>query len=99
MAEFADAFDNVTDSDLWVEAAIVFAAFLAPTVARNMLDPFMPGEGLPDAIYGIIVMAAAAFAPDYQESVALGGGLYTVDKVAERFDLKQKAESAVPGGA
>jgi hypothetical protein len=37
MGELADSFDTLADSDMWYDVAILFGAFLAGTVARNLI--------------------------------------------------------------
>lgn len=91
MGEFADAFDQIADTELWIEAAALFAGFLLPTVLHNLAGEFVPVD-LPDEAYGILMIAVAQFSPMYQGALTTGGALYTVDKAAERFDLKSTVE-------
>lgn len=89
MDDLTDSFETLMDTDLWVDAVVILAAFLAPTVLRNVLAgrlPFeMPGEG-----YGIIVIVGAQYLPDYQAAATTGGAVYTVDQAVGRTDLKQR---------
>lgn len=88
MANFTDSFDVLLDEDEWMEAGAVFAGFLAPTVARNVLEGGTPFD-IPDETYGLVVMVGGQYAPMYSNQISLGGGVYVADKLAERFDVKQ----------
>jgi len=87
MAEFADALGEVAETDLWMQAAAVFAAFLAPTVVRNIAEGMTPFD-VPDELYGVLVVFLAQYSPAYANEIRIGGSVYAVDKLAERFDLK-----------
>jgi hypothetical protein len=89
MPDLQDQFDQLLDVEDWMMIIAVFAAFMAGTVVRNVLEPNTPVD-LPDEVYGILVMLAGGYSPQYAGSIVTGGGLYTVDKLAERFDLKQR---------
>jgi hypothetical protein len=88
MANLTDSFDVLMDADEWERAGAVFAGFLAPTVVRKVGEGTTPFD-VPDEAYGIAVMIGSSYAPMYQGELALGGGVYTVDKLAERAELKQ----------
>ena len=83
-----DALDELADPEFWSQAGAVFGGFMAPTVARNLIEPNTTYD-IPNELYGAVVVAGAQYAPAYERELMLGGGLYTVDKLAERFDLKQ----------
>ncbi|GAA0276929.1 hypothetical protein [Halobacterium noricense] len=83
-----DALDELADPEFWSQAGAVFGGFVAPTVARNLIEP-NTNYDIPDETYGALVVAGAQYSPAYQRELMLGGGLYSVDKLAERFDLKQ----------
>jgi len=97
MGELADSFDTLADSDMWMDVAILFGAFLAGTVARNLIEPNLPWN-LPDEAYGVGVVLGAGYLPEGTNMARMGGGLYTVDKLAERWDLKQRVTSVGEGG-
>lgn len=83
-----DAFGTLADADMWEEAAATTAGFLAPTVARNLLEG-QTSMDIPDEAYGAAVVAGSTYAPAYSGNIALGGGVYVADALLERFDLKQ----------
>jgi len=83
-----EAFGIVADSGTWEDASAVLAGFLAPTVARNVIEP-NTGMDLPDEIYGVLVVAGGQFSPMYGSMVTLGGATYTADKLLQRVGLKQ----------
>lgn len=82
------AFSNLADPGVWEDAAAVTAGFLAPTVARNVLEG-QTDMDVPDEAYGIAVVALSPYSPMYSGQLALGGGLHAIDTTLERFDLKQ----------
>lgn len=92
MADYATAFDTLASSDLWVEAAAVFGGFMAPTVVRNLASGVVPDAVDEPELYGLATVAGGQFLPAYQHEVTLGGGIYTVDKAAERFGLKSTVQ-------
>ena len=83
-----DALDELADPEFWTNAGAVFAGFMAPTVARNLIEPNTSYD-IPDETYGLLVVGGAQYAPSHERELMLGGGLYAVDKLAERADLKQ----------
>lgn len=70
-----------------MQVLAVFAAFMAGTVARNVIEPNSPFD-LPDELYGLLVMFGASYSPAYTREIQIGGGLYTADKLAERTGVK-----------
>lgn len=97
MGELADSFDTLVDSDLWMDAVILFGAFLAGTVAKNLIEPNSPWD-LPDEVYGGVVILGAGYLPEGENMARMGGGLYVVDKLGERFGIKKAVTGAVGGG-
>lgn len=83
-----DALDELADPEFWSQAGAVFGGFLAPTVVRNFAEGSLPYD-IPDELYGVAVIVGAQYSPAYKQQLMLGGGLYSVDKLAERFGLKQ----------
>jgi len=82
------AFGTLADADMWEEAVATTAGFLAPTVARNLLEG-QTSMDIPDEAYGAAVVAGSPYSPAYSGEIALGGGVYVADKLLERFELKQ----------
>ncbi|GAB3318478.1 hypothetical protein EI982_06910 [Haloplanus rallus] len=97
MGELADSFDTLADSDMWTDIGILFGSFLAGTVVRNLIEPHSPWD-LPDEVYGVAIVLGAGYLPEGTNIARMGGGLYTVDKLAERLDLKQRVTSVGDGG-
>lgn len=83
-----EAFGTLADVDVWEQAAAVFGGFVAPTIARNVLEGQTEMD-VPDEAYGVAVVAASPYSPAYSGEIAIGGGLYTIDTALERFGLKQ----------
>lgn len=84
----SEAFGNVADADTWERSAAVTGGYLAPTLARNLTEG-QTSMDVPDELYGVAVMAGSRYSPAYSNEIAVGGGLYAIDKTLERFDLKQ----------
>lgn len=84
--DFGDAFDDLVDTDFWVTAASVFVGFVAPIVLANVIEA--RGRDLPNEVYGVGT-AVVGLAMDY-EMVAAGGGVYVVDSLAQRLELKRE---------
>jgi len=92
MPDLSEQFQMLIDSEMIVEVAVVFAAFMIPTIVRNVLEPNTPFD-VPDEAYGVLVALGATYLPDYRAAAITGGGLYSFDKAAERFNLKQRVTS------
>jgi hypothetical protein len=97
MGELADSFETLADSDMWTDVGILFGGFMAPTVARNLIEPNLPWDP-PDEAYGVAVVLGAGYLPEGTNMARTGGGLYVADKLAERADLKQRVTSVGEGG-
>lgn len=89
MADFGDSFDQLADTEMWENVAVLFAGFLAGTLMKNTIEGRLE-RNLPDEAYGavVIVLSVSFLDGEFQQFGALGGGLYTADKLAERFDIK-----------
>jgi hypothetical protein len=89
MADFGDAFDNLADSDAYVDGGMVLAGLGASVVAKNGIDP---RYDFPDEVYGLAV-AGAGYMMGY-DMAAVGGIAHMGIKAAERFGLKSTVEQA-----
>ncbi|SEW10201.1 hypothetical protein [Halobacterium jilantaiense] len=88
-----DALDELADPEFWMQAGAVFTGFMGPTVAKNLIEPNTSYD-IPDEAYGALVVAGAQYSPAYKRELMLGGGLYTVDQLAVRYNLKQHIQEA-----
>ncbi|MFC6730927.1 hypothetical protein ACFQFH_20075 [Halobaculum halobium] len=93
MADMAEAFDALASTELWESVAAIFAGFMAPTVLKNLTSGVAPDmvKDNPE-VYGLAVAAGGQLSPMYSYEISIGGGLYTVDKAAERFDIKSTVQ-------
>ncbi|MFC7069494.1 hypothetical protein [Halobaculum lipolyticum] len=92
MADMADAFDAIASFDMWEEVAAILAGFFAPTVLRNLTSGFVPDMVDEPETYGVAVAVGGQFSPMYSHEISIGGGLYTADKAAERFNIKSTVQ-------
>lgn len=85
------AFDTATDTEQWLTAVVVFVGFMAPLVVRSVLEDLTGSIDLPDEVYGVLVIIVAEFTLDeHKRHIQIGGGLYTVNQIAERFGAHEK---------
>ena len=93
MADFGNSFDKLADTGMWENVLVLFAGFLGATLFKNTIEGRVSLD-VPDEAYGILVIALSAgmLEGEYQQFAVAGGGLYTVDKLAERFGIKSKVE-------
>lgn len=91
-SDMSDSFEAVMDFDFLEEVAVLFAAFLAPSLIRILVEDLLPFD-VPDAAYGVALALAAGYAPMHQNWIRAGGALYSVDKVAARVGIKQELTS------
>ncbi|MFB6302775.1 MAG: hypothetical protein ABEH78_07950 [Haloferacaceae archaeon] len=87
--DFGDAFDGVSDTENWMNAAAVLAGLGVSVVMKNGIDSRFDA---PDEVYGLVT-AGAGYALDYP-MVATGGLGYTGMKLAGRVGLKDRVENA-----
>lgn len=93
MAELTDSFEVLADGEMWMNIVVLGAGFMGGTLVKNTVE----GRNLvdaPDEAYGLVVSVASYYAldGDYQKFATIGGGLYTVDKLAQRFGVKSRVE-------
>jgi len=84
--DFGAAFDELSETDFWIDAALVFVGFMIPVVMANLVES--GSRDLPNVVYGGIT-AGAGVMTGYN-MVAVGGGVYALDTVAQRTGLKQR---------
>jgi hypothetical protein len=89
MADFGDAFDNLADSEAWMNGGMVLAGLGASVVAKNGIDSRFD---LPDEVYGVLV-AAVGYMMGY-DMAAVGGIAHAGIHGAERVGLKSTVEQA-----
>ena len=76
---YDDAMDELLNTDLWMDVGFVAAGYLAPRLANNIFAP-LPGE-----VYGLASFLGGEMID--QRGMTLGGGLYTVERAADRFGI------------
>lgn len=86
---FGDATDVLTDTGTYTEmVAAGGAGYMAPVVAENLGNRFVPMD-VPSEAYGLAVIAGAEVAGvPYKRAVQTGAGAYTAEQVAERVGVK-----------
>jgi hypothetical protein len=95
MADLAQNFAALTDSEMIVTVVTVFAAFVAPLLYGSALEGIV-NRDLPNELFGIAqIVAAEMAAGDYKRDVQIGSGLYTVDQLAARFGVQDKIRGAL----
>lgn len=96
MADFGDSFDRLADTGTWEDIVILFAGFIAGTLLKNTIEGRMDFDA-PDEVYGVVVIIASVsfLDGDLQRYGSLGGGLYTVDKLAERLNIKSRVAEGI----
>jgi len=79
---------------MWTRVAAITAGYFAPTVLRNLTSGFVPNAVDARETYGLAVVGAGQLSPMYADEISIGGGVYTADAVAERFDIKSTIVNA-----
>ena len=91
--ELADNFDALADMEMWADVAAIGGGYMGASLAQATLESSMPFD-MPNEGYGVGVAAAGVYVDmDYSNEVAMGGGLYTLDALAQRANLKQRVTS------
>jgi len=93
MAEIADEFSRLMDSEFVVHVVVVLVAYMAPTLLKNTIEG-RDVLDLPDEVYGVAVVLASGYLldGDYRKFAGIGGGVYTVEQAAERVGIKGAVE-------
>lgn len=98
MANLTSNFDDLADMELWLDAGVLFVAFLAPTLLKNTIEGRV-GVDAPDEVYGILVIILAEWGlDDYKRPAEFGGALYTVDALATRLGVKSEMQNLASQG-
>jgi hypothetical protein len=91
-----DYFETLTDTAFLMDGGIILGAYAAPGVVGPMLDGAIPMErDVPNELYGVaeVVGAEAALSGSNKTLVQYGGVIYTMDQLAERFNVREN----IPG--
>ncbi|MCU4716866.1 hypothetical protein [Halapricum hydrolyticum] len=87
--DMTDSMDVLADPDMWETAAATAGGYVASSIAQNMIDG-RTGFDVPNEAYGLAVAGVGyGYSPMYRREIATGGLIYTVDALAQRFDVKQ----------
>jgi len=88
MADLANSFEMLMDTDEWMRFAAIGGGYMGSSVAQIGLDDRLPVD-VPNEFYGVSVAGLSlAYAPAYEKEMAAGGGLYSLDAFAQRFGFK-----------
>ena len=91
--QLQDNFEQMADPEMWTDVAAIGGGFMGASLAQSTLESSMPFD-VPNEAYGVGVAAVGLYVDaDYTDKVAMGGGLYTLDALAQRAELKQKVTS------
>jgi hypothetical protein len=93
MAEIADEFSRLMDSEFVIHVVIVLAAYMVPTLLKNTIEG-RDVVDLPDEVYGLVTVLGSGYLldGDYRKFAGIGGGVYTVEKVTERAGIKSAVD-------
>jgi hypothetical protein len=95
MEDLTDNFEKLTDQEFVMEAGVVFATFAGLEMTAPMLDGVLPVD-VPNEAYGAGAVVAAEMGDiPYKRSVQLGGGVYTVDQLASRFNVRSRFQGVL----
>jgi hypothetical protein len=85
--------DEMLDSDTMLMLAGVAGGYAASMVGQSAAEGRLPYD-MPNEAYGLLTMFIGYYMDmDHSDHVAVGGGLYTVDAMAQRFGLKNTVTS------
>lgn len=89
----SQTFDRLAEPNTWIDFAAIGGGYMGASLAQASLEGPLPFD-LPNEAYGLGV-AYVGYSVDMKHSskVATGGGLYTVDALAQRFGLKDAVTS------
>lgn len=94
----SDSYEQLASTDMWEDVVYVFVGFFAPVLVGRLIE----GVGsfdVYDSLYGLAVIVAAEFLmednDDMRRQIQLGGGLYTVDQLAENYNVKSRIEELI----
>jgi len=89
VTDMTDSMDVIADPNMWETAAATAGGYLGSSIAQSAIDG-MTGFDVPNEVYGLLVAYTGyEFSPAYNRELAVGGMIYTVDSLAQRFGVKQ----------
>jgi len=95
--ELTDSFDDLADTEMWIEVAALGAGFMGASIIQTVGEGAVPFD-LPNEVYGLgVAYVGFTVDMDHSNKVAMGGGLYTVDSLAQRAGLKNQITSIAGG--
>ena len=97
MQDLNESFGEIVDPEMWTDVAALGAGFMGASVAQSVIDGVSPVD-VPNEAYGVgVAYAGVTLDMDYSNKIAMGGGLYTIDALAQRAGVKNRVNSAVEG--
>lgn len=80
--------DDMLDQDTIMMLAAVAGGYAASMAGQSFAEGSLPYD-VPNEAYGLLTMFIGFYADmDHSDHVAVGGGLYTTDALAQRVGLK-----------
>lgn len=90
MANLEESFDQMADADMWMDLAAIGGGYLGSTVAQSVIEG-AAGFDAPNEVYGVgVAYLGYTVDVEYSDRMAMGGGLYTLDSLAQRVGLKER---------
>jgi hypothetical protein len=93
--DFSDAFEQLAETDFWVDLAMVIAGFLVAGASQSLLEGSVPWD-LPNEAYGFAVAGVVLWmdAP-YKMELATGGAMNAVDAGAQRLGIQESVQATL----
>lgn len=91
--DMTGSMDVLADPDMWEQAAATAGGYLGASLAQSTLEGSIPFD-VPNEAYGLAVAYGGyQFGGSYSSELAIGGAIYTIDSLAQRFGLKESVTS------
>lgn len=97
-SNLSNQYETLANGELWINFLVLAAAYVVTrgveTFAEGMTDFDIPNE-----LYGVITILGANgwLAGDYRQYAMAGGGIYVLDEVGKRFEIKDELEERFGG--
>lgn len=97
-ANLSDQYETLANGEMWINFLVLAAAYIVTrgveTFAEGLTDFDIPNE-----LYGLITILAAngSLEGETRQYAIAGGGIYVLDEVGKRFEIKQELEERFGG--
>ncbi len=99
MTQVSTAVNKLADQKVWKEAVFILVGYVLPMMGEKLLESSIEMD-VPGEAYGAVSMVGSYYAMSQGKSrrqVMAGSGVFVLDRLAERANLKDTLNSTLEG--